>query len=124
MKSIVLLVISMIFTQSVFAGEVTGAGIQRMLMQHNIDVSKFKQQGLNIVVKKPNLVSRLPLGDIKYYVSESAVFPSNKVNRVEFKPNRNNNFTWPMVESLEVQNQMLFPSDIQGFVIQGKKPRR
>ena len=124
MKSIMLFVISMILTQSVFAGEVTGAGIARMLERQGIDTSKFKQQGLDIVVKKPNLVSRLPLGDIKYYVSDSDVWPSNQVNNVSFKPNRNNNFTWPMVESFEVQNKLLTPGEIQGFVIKARNQRR
>lgn len=123
MKSIVLLVVFMILSQSVFAGEVTGAGIKRMLEQQGIDTSTFNQQGLDIVVKKPNLVSRLPLGDIKYYVSESDVWPSTQVNNVSFKPNRNNNFTWPMVESLEVQNRLLTPSEIQGFVIKARRQR-
>lgn len=122
MKAIMTLLISMILTQTVFAGEVTGAGLTQMLKRQGIDVSKFKQQGLDIVVKKRNAVSALNIGNIKYYVGERAVYPATKVNRVEFKPNRANNFTWPMVESLEVNNQMLFPSDIQGFVV--KKTRR
>jgi hypothetical protein len=122
MKMIITFMISMILSQSVFAGEVTGAGLTQMLRRQGIDVSKFKQQGLDVVVKKRNAVSALNISNIKYYVGEQAVYPAAKVNRVEFKPNRSNNFMWPSVESLEVNNQMLFPSEIKGFVV--KKPAR
>ena len=117
MKTIFVLLISIIFIQNIYAGEVTGAGITRLLRRQGIDVSKFRQQGLDVLVKRRKAVSALNIGSIKYYVGENSVYPATKVNRVEFKPNRANNFTWPMVESIEFNNLMLFPSDIKGFVV-------
>lgn len=121
MKKLLVAILLFALSQSVFAGEVTGAGLVRMLKAHQIDTSNFSQLGLDVVVKKA-MRGQLPLGNIKYYIGADSVFPAQRMNRVEFKPNRRNNFLWQNVESFEVGNMMVFPSDIQGFVIQKKRP--
>lgn len=118
MKNLILLIVATLFSASLYAGEVTGAGLTQILIQNNIDVNSFTQQGLDIRVKRPNLEKKLRIGKVKYYVGAREVYSAQKVNRVEFKPNKPNNFVWNNVESLEVDNRIIMPSDIKGFVIQ------
>ena len=118
MKNLILLFIATLFSASLSAGEVTGAGLTQILLQNNIDVNSFDSKGLDIMVKKPTLANKLRLGKVKYYVGAREVYSANRVNRVEFKPNKPNKFMWNNVESLEVDNQIVMPSQIKGFVIQ------
>lgn len=119
MKKLVLLMMSFAISLSVSAGEVTGAGmIVQTLQMNNINVGLLQQQGMKVIAKRPKVERRLQLGKVKYYVSDRQVYNAGSVNRVEFKPGQSNKFMWSNVESMEINNQMVYPSQIKGFVIQ------
>lgn len=100
-----------------YAGEVTGAGAAKLLVQNQYDVKALKDSGHKILFGElTGAGRRMNLDRVKLVITKKNVFEINKVDHVEYKhPSAAKSLL--DVSHLEFGNQMIKSSQIEALVV-------
>jgi hypothetical protein len=126
MKNITLALTALIFSLSVAAGELTGAGARALLVRSGIDPQGLEQSGARILAGELTGAGRtLDLGRIQYFMTNKEVFEMGEVRHVELnvraerteRDGRLNRAKLGDVKFLEINAQKVPLQSIQGLVV-------
>lgn len=100
-----------------FAGEVTGAGAAKLLVQHEYDVKQLKSSGHKVLFGElTGAGKRMNLDRVKLIITKKKVFEIGKADHVQFKhPSAAKALV--DVAHLEFGNQMIKAAQIEAMVV-------
>ncbi|MFT6070783.1 MAG: hypothetical protein ACJAT2_000656 [Bacteriovoracaceae bacterium] len=100
-----------------FAGEVTGAGAAKLLVQHEYSVTDLKNSGHKILFGElTGAGKRMNLDRVKLVITKTKVFEINKADHVEFK-HPSNAKSLSDVSFLEFGTQKVGSAQIEALVV-------